>query len=37
MLLVVLCMSIEARGAIGEAGEEARVYGDLGYKFIGSH
>ena len=36
MLLVVLCISIEAQGAIGDAGEEARVYGDLlGYNLLG--
>ena len=28
MLLVVLCMSIGARGAIGDEGREARVYID---------
>ena len=34
MLLVVLCILIEAQGAIGDAGEEARVYGDLGYNLL---
>ena len=34
MLLVVLCIWIEAWGAKGYAGEEARVYGDLGYNLL---
>ena len=29
MLLVVLCKSIRARGAIGDEGRESRVYLDL--------
>ena len=34
MLLVVLCIWIEARGAKGSVGEEARVYRDLGYNLF---
>ena len=34
MLLVVLCIWIEAWGAMESAGKEARVNGDLGYKLL---